>query len=82
MIESYFVICCTADGLSFGEVSARELERRLGDGHYGLRRTKFCVKVPSVDGFCLSMKDDELLIIKGRIVEPQAVVTVSKWQAP
>lgn len=81
--ESYFVIRCTPDGLTFDEMSAAKLEKRLAEYEDNFEGgVTFAKKVPGVDGFCLNLADDELLIIKGRIVQPSKTEVVTKWSAP
>lgn len=83
MGEGYFVIGCTADGLTLhGPLTAKELQERLASGYYGERRTRFCDLVPRVDGFCPVMEDEELLIIRGAIVQPKVVETATRWELP
>jgi hypothetical protein len=78
-VSTYFVVGCSADGITFDAMSQHELEQRLADGYYGVRRKIFATKVPTVDGFAFEMDENELLIIKGEIVTPQPEEVVKRW---
>lgn len=80
MSGDFFVIGCTADGTTFdGPLSRETLEKRLAENYYG-RCKSFATKIPGIDGFCLQMGEDELLIIRGNIVQPKAQDVVTRWR--
>lgn len=80
--QGYFVIKCTADGLTFdGPITADTLEKRLCKDYYGSRRS-FASEVPPTDGFSLQLDERDLLIIKGEIVQPRQVQTVTEYKLP
>lgn len=82
-MKGYFVIGCTADGLTFdGPLTEADLLGRLAEGYYGTKTPKFLGSKPAVDKFCVMMSEDELLIIEGAIVQPEPVTTVTRWQMP
>lgn len=72
MMDSYFVVGCSADGLTFdGPLTGRELEKRLAEDYYGGARKTFATKTPKTDGFALQMGENELFIIRGHVVQPK-----------
>lgn len=78
----YFVIRSTADGTTFdGPISAETLSRRLASEDYGHVRS-FAKTNPGTDGFCIRTDEDQLLIIKGEIVQPEPVAKVTDWRLP
>lgn len=82
-MNSYFVVGCTADGLTFdGPLSQDELKKRLNDGYYGESAKKFLGVTPKTDGFTLQMDEDELFIIQGKAVVPKPQVVVKEWDLP
>ena len=83
-MNSYFVVGCTADGLTFdGPLSQDELKKRLNDGYYrGDRAIKFLETTPRTDGFALQMDEDELFIIQGKAVVPKPQVVAKTWDLP
>jgi len=81
-IDSFFVIGTTEDGDTIfdGPITRAELSRRLeSEEHYGAIR-KFAKKNPGTDGSCVNLKNDELLIIKGTIVQPNVVQVATKYE--
>jgi len=65
MDETFFVVGSDADGTTFdGPISRAELENRLAENHYGAIK-RFAYKNPGTDGFCIQLREDELLIIRG-----------------
>jgi hypothetical protein len=80
MGEEFFVIGCTADGTTFdGPLTRETLEKRLAEDYYG-SRTRFASRNPGVDGFCISLGEDELLVIRGSIMQPKPVDVVTRWE--
>ena len=80
MSEEFFVIGCTSDGTTFdGPLTRAELEKRLAESYYG-SRVRFAPKNPGTDGFCIRLKDNELLIIRGSIVQPKSAEVVTRWE--
>lgn len=78
--DSFFVIRSTADGTTFhGPLTGADLSHRLESQYYGNIR-KFADKNPGTDGFCIRTDEDELLIIKGRIVQPNVVQVATKYE--
>lgn len=82
-MNSYFVIGCSADGLTFsGPLSKEELERRIESGYYGDSRKNFVTETPRTDGFALEMQEDELFIIQGKAVKPRPKESITRWEVP
>lgn len=82
MAEGYFVIGCDADGTTFdGPLSREELERALAEEEYG-EVESFALSNPGTDGFCISLGDGQLLVIRGEIVVPKPKETVTAWSLP
>lgn len=80
MAEEFFVIGCTADGTTFdGPLSREEVEKRLAESYYGSTK-RFASKNPGTDGFCIQLREDELLIIRGSIVQPKPDEVVTRWK--
>jgi hypothetical protein len=78
-MDSYFVVGCSADGLTFdGPLTRQQLEKRLGEDYYGPNKT-FVAKTPKRDGFALQMGEDELFIIQGKAVLPKPKEIVKSW---
>lgn len=78
-MDSYFVVGCSADGLTFdGPLTRHQLEKRLEEDYYGGDKT-FIAKTPKTDGFVLEMQEDELFIIQGKVVLPKPKETVKRW---
>lgn len=79
-MDSYFIIGCSADGLTFdGPLTRQVVEQRLTNDYYGAAK-KFRVMKPAVDGFALQMEDNELFIIQGKAIVPKAKETVTRWE--
>lgn len=80
MAEEFFVLGCSADGTTFdGPLSRETLEQRLAENYYGPRQ-KFATKNPGTDRFAIRLREDELLIIRGSIVQPKAAEVVKRWE--
>lgn len=84
MSQAYFVLRMSDDGeVSFdGPLSSDELVERItpdkdGETCYG-RRLEFADHVP---GF-LGLLDGKILILKGAVVVPQPVQTVTEYRLP
>jgi hypothetical protein len=84
MSQGYFVLRVSDDGdVAFdGPLSSDELRKRItpdddGETHYG-RHVGFADHVP---GF-LGLLDGKVLIIKGEVVVPQPVQTVTEYKLP
>jgi hypothetical protein len=84
MSQGYFVLRVSDDGdVSFdGPLSSDELRKRItpdddGETYYG-RRIGFADSVP---GF-LGLLDGRILIVKGEVVVPQPVQTVTEYKLP
>lgn len=78
-MDSYFVVGCSADGLTFdGPLTRHQLEKRLGEDYYGPDKT-FTAKTPKTDNFALEMGEDELFIIQGKAVLPKPKDVVKRW---
>lgn len=82
-MDSYFVVGCSANGLTFdGPLTKHELEKRLDSGYYGGgydEGMKFRTVTPKTDGFALEMQEDELFIIRGQAVLPKPKEIVKRW---
>lgn len=80
MGEEFFIIKSTADGTTFdGPLTRETLEKRLAENYYGPNK-RFAAKNPGTDGFCFRLDDDELLVIRGNIVQPKPSEVVTRWQ--
>lgn len=85
--ESYFILMCDEDGITFKELSPETLKRRIqpynGDDdseayYYGA--DEFLKYIPDTDGFCFQMGSNQAVIIKGRIVQPKAISHVTRYE--
>lgn len=82
-MDSYFVVGCDADGLTFdGPLERSVLEERIKTGYYGSQRTSFRTTTPKPDGASLQMDENELFIIRGHVVVPTPKETVTRWELP
>ena len=81
---TYFVLTSGEDGTRIEEVSEAELHERItpdkhGDFYYG-RKQVFLGTIPDEDkGFWRGVSDYAVLVIKGEIVIPTPVQTVTKY---
>jgi hypothetical protein len=81
----YFLIRSSEDGISInGPLTEAELLKRVEPEEKGGPWPKFHAKVPHIDKGCWAQKDGEqvLLIIKGDVVTPEVVQTVTTLRFP
>lgn len=82
---TYFVLTSGEDGTSIEQVSEAELLKRItpdkhGDLYYGGETPVFLGVVPKDDKGCwMGVDCNAILVIKGEIVIPQPVKTVTKF---
>jgi hypothetical protein len=86
---TYFILTSGEDGTRIEQVTEAELHKRItpdkhGDHYYsGSKPTVFLGSVPEDDKGCWRGVDDNaVLVIKGDIIIPQAVQTVTKYELP
>ncbi len=82
---SYFILRSTEDGttiskpLEHAEVMKRITPNKDGETHYGQGIT-FLQRVPESDKGCWYAPDNAVLIIKGEIIVPKAIETVTAYE--
>lgn len=81
---SYFCITSGEDGIDIVQLTADEIKRRItpdedGEMYYG-GVPYFCTTIPKIDKGCFMADVNVMLIIKGEIVTPKAVATVTKYE--
>lgn len=75
-MSTYFTLTCSPDGTRLhGPFTKEQLLEELAE----LRPGRFLQHIPNTDGFCFMMRDDEMLVIEGRIVQPKPKTVVEQY---
>ena len=80
--QSYFILTSSEDGISIETMSKEDMEKSLRKNEWG-SKVKFLKQVPEIDKGCFWLEngeEDAVLIIKGEIIVPKPVKTVTEYE--
>lgn len=82
-MAKYFVVTCGEDGMDIRQVTEAELKKLITpnkEGYQEIGSGGFLQTVPVIDDGYWEADEFAALIIKGEIVTPRPVKTVTKWE--
>lgn len=79
---SYFVITSNEVGINISEFEDRaKIERAVDIGAFG-GKVVYMDRIPPIEKGHFRIDFDGVLIIRGLIVEPKALTTITQWKVP
>lgn len=78
----YFWCQSGEDGTTIKQLTRRELEERLAENARSKCQYEFMDGIPDNDGGYWQVESENVVIIKGRIIQPKAVERVTKFELP